>query len=56
MVMSGVIKGVTFKQSKNVSILHIQAVPPSGPMKNLILTYVYGIFREPNAQAAPGRN
>ena len=47
MVMSGVIKGVTYKQSKNVSVLHIQATPPSPAMKNLILTYVYGIFKEP---------
>lgn len=46
-VMSGIIKGVTYKQNKNVSILHIQAKPPSPAMKNLILTYVYGIFKEP---------
>ena len=46
MVMSGVIKGVTYKKSKNVSILHIQATVPSPAMKNLILTYVYGIFKD----------
>jgi c-di-GMP-binding flagellar brake protein YcgR len=45
-VMSGVVKGVTFKQNKNVSILHIQASPPSPAMKNKILTFVYGIFQE----------
>lgn len=44
--MSGVIKGVTYKQNKNVSILHIQARPPSPSMKNHILTYVYGIFKD----------
>ncbi len=46
-VMSGIIKGVTYKQNKNVSILHIQARPPSPAMKNHILTYVYGIFKDP---------
>ena len=46
-ILSGVVKGVTYKQSKNVSVLHIQAVPPSPAMKNLILTFVYGIFKEP---------
>ena len=45
-VLSGVVKGVTFKQNKNVSILHIQASPPSPVMKNRILTYVYGIFKD----------
>jgi len=46
-VMCGTIRGVTYKQNKNVSILHIQAVPPSPNMKNTILTFVYGIFEEP---------
>ncbi|MFP4374448.1 MAG: flagellar brake protein [Spirochaetaceae bacterium] len=45
-VMSGVIKGVNYKQNKNISILHIEAVPPGPQMKNKILTYVYGIFAE----------
>jgi c-di-GMP-binding flagellar brake protein YcgR len=45
-VMSGVIKGVNFRQNKNVSVLHIEAVPPGPQMKNKILTYVYGIFAE----------
>jgi len=49
MVLSGVVKGVTFKESKNVSILHIQANPPSPAMKNVILTYVYGIFQDKEA-------
>jgi hypothetical protein len=54
-VMSGVVKGVTYKQSKNVSVLHIQAVPPSPQMKNLILTYVYGIFKDGSKQAATAK-
>ncbi|TVR02456.1 MAG: PilZ domain-containing protein [Spirochaetaceae bacterium] len=45
-IMSGTIKGVTYKENKNISILHIQAVPPSHPIKNTILTYVYGIFQD----------
>lgn len=54
-VMNGIIKGVTFKQQKNVSILHIQAKPPSPAMKNTILTYVYGIFKEPETRPAGAR-
>jgi c-di-GMP-binding flagellar brake protein YcgR len=45
-VLSGVVKDVTFKEMKNVSILHIEASPPSAAMKNRILSYVYGIFRD----------
>jgi len=51
-VLSGISKGVTYKQNKNVSVLHIQAQPPSPSMKNTILTYVYGIFKEPERRAA----
>jgi c-di-GMP-binding flagellar brake protein YcgR len=43
-ILNGVIKGLTYNQKKNQSILHIQAVPPSYRMKNAILTYVYNIF------------
>ena len=50
-VMSGIIKGVTYKKAKNVSILHIQAYPPSPDMRNTILTYVYGIFKESERHA-----
>jgi hypothetical protein len=32
--------------------LHIQARPTSPSMKNLILTYVYGIFKEPEKRTA----
>lgn len=45
-VMCGTIKGVTYKESKNVSILHIQANMPSAPIRNTILTYVYDIFAD----------
>lgn len=54
-VLSGIIKGVTYKESKNVSVLHIQAVPTSPTMKNTILTYVYGIFKDGESSAAPAR-
>lgn len=53
LVMCGVVKGVTFNQKKNQSILHIQAVPLSLRQRNRILSYVYNIFqeREPKAKA-----
>ncbi len=47
-IMCGVVKGTTFSQKKNQSILHIQAVPPSTKMKNEILSYVYNIFGDRN--------
>ncbi len=45
-VVCGTVRGVTYKEKNNVSILHIQAVQPSHAMRNTILTYVYGIFAE----------
>ncbi|HUX13393.1 MAG TPA: flagellar brake protein [Spirochaetia bacterium] len=45
-VVCGTVRGVTYKEKNNVSILHIQAARPSAAMKNRILTYVYGIFGE----------
>ncbi len=45
-VLCGIVKDVTYRDSKNVSVLHIEAVPPSSAMKNRILTYVYGIFKD----------
>jgi len=54
-ILSGIVKGVTFKQNKNVSILHIQAKEPSPSMKNAILLYVYGIFKNPEPRAAVSR-
>lgn len=46
LTMAGTIRGITFDEKKNRSILHIQAVPPSERVRNTILTYVYDIFDE----------
>ncbi len=46
LVINGTVKGLTFNQKRNQSILHIQALPPSPPIKNSILAYVYNIFNE----------
>jgi len=46
LTMSGTIRGITFDEKKNRSILHIQAVPPSDKTRNSILTFVYDIFDE----------
>jgi c-di-GMP-binding flagellar brake protein YcgR len=45
-VMCGVVKGVNYDPLKNVSLLHMQAVPPSPRTRNHILTYVYNLFGE----------
>jgi c-di-GMP-binding flagellar brake protein YcgR len=45
-VMSGVVKGLTFDQKKNRSVLHLQAATPSVTMRNRILTFVYNLFGE----------
>jgi hypothetical protein len=45
-IVSGIVKGVNFDPRKNRSVLHIQAVPPSGFMRNRILVYVYNLFAE----------
>jgi len=45
-VMCGVVKGATYDAQKNVSILHIQAVPPSIHARNHLLTYIYNLFGE----------
>ena len=49
-IMSGVVKGITFDEKKNRSLLHVQASAPSVIMRNRILTYVYNLFgdRETN--------
>ena len=44
--MSGVVKGITFDQKKNRSLLHMQAAPSSVTMRNRILVYVYNLFGE----------
>ena len=46
LTMCGVVKGVSFHQNKNTSIIHIQAVPLSNRTKNRILAYVYDLFGE----------
>jgi hypothetical protein len=51
-VMSGVVKGMTYDQKKNRSLLHIQATPPSTATSNRILTYVFNLVGE---REAPGR-
>ena len=45
-VIVGVVRQITFRQSKNQSILHIQADTVSTRNKNRILSYVYNIFGE----------
>jgi c-di-GMP-binding flagellar brake protein YcgR len=45
-VMSGTAKGVEYDSDKNQSLIHVQAVPPSPRMKNIILSYVYNVFEE----------
>ncbi len=45
-VMCGIVKGVNFDEKRNRSVLHIEAVPPSAPIRNKILTYVYNLFGE----------
>jgi hypothetical protein len=45
-VMSGVVKGITFDQKKNRSLLHMQATASSVSMRNRILMYVYNLFGE----------
>jgi len=52
-VMTGTIKGINYSQKKHQSILHVQARPPSLPVKNRILTYVYNIFGEQNDSSQP---
>jgi len=44
--MSGVVRGTTFDEKKNRSILHIQARTPGLKVKNAIRSYVYNIFGE----------
>jgi c-di-GMP-binding flagellar brake protein YcgR len=44
LVMSGVVRGSTFDEKKNRSILHVQAGSLSLKAKNTIRAYVYNIF------------
>jgi PilZ domain len=45
-VMTGVVKGITFDQKKNRSLLHMQATASSASMRNRVLMYVYNLFGE----------
>ena len=45
-IMNGVVRGATFDEKKNRSVLHIQAHSASMKMKNEIRSYVYNIFGE----------
>ncbi|WP_037549376.1 flagellar brake protein [Spirochaeta lutea] len=55
-VMCGTVKGVTYKETQNLSILHIEAVSPSQAMKNRILIYVYGILGQGDSNAGAKGN
>jgi hypothetical protein len=52
-VMSGVVKGITFDQKKNRSLLHMQASASSVSMRNRILMYVYNLFGERETAGPP---
>ncbi|MBN2534345.1 MAG: PilZ domain-containing protein [Spirochaetales bacterium] len=54
-VMNGVVKGVNFDSRKNRSILHLQALPLSNRMRNIILAYVYNVFGDRNEELLTGR-
>jgi hypothetical protein len=54
-VMCGLVKGVSYDQKKNVSLLHVQAVPLSPKTRNHILTYVYNIFGEQEPTGAQSK-
>lgn len=51
--MCGTVRGVSFNQKKNQSTLHIQAVPLSPRLRNVVLSYVYNLFNE--REAPPGQ-
>jgi c-di-GMP-binding flagellar brake protein YcgR len=51
-VLSGVVKGVNFDQTRNRSLLHVQASPTSATVRNRILAYVYNLFGERETVAA----
>jgi hypothetical protein len=45
-VMCGLVKGANYDGQKNVSTLHVQAIPPSTRTRNQLLTYIYNLFGE----------
>jgi len=54
-VMSGEVKGVEYSSDRNQSLLHVQAVPPSPRMRNILLGYVFNLFNEEPAPRARRR-
>jgi c-di-GMP-binding flagellar brake protein YcgR len=54
-VMCGLVKGFNYDQKKNVSLLHVQAVPLSIKTRNAISTYVYNIFGDQNPDEAQSK-
>jgi c-di-GMP-binding flagellar brake protein YcgR len=54
-VMSGIVKGLSYDQKKNQSKLHVQASQPSTAMANRILIYVFNLFGEREAPQAGRR-
>lgn len=48
-VLCGTIRGTTYDQERNRSVLHLEAVPPSDRMRNRILTFVYDLFDQRRA-------
>jgi hypothetical protein len=56
-ILCGEIKSVTNNKEKMISILHIEAIPPSKAMRIRILSYVMGISRVgKNAHSSPNAN
>ena len=49
LAMCGVVRGISYSQKKNQSILHIQAVPLTNRQRNQVLSFVYNIFQEREA-------
>ena len=52
LVMNGVVRGITFNEKKNQSMLHIQAMTVPLNTRNKILSFVYNIFNEREVRAA----
>ncbi len=53
-VMRGVVRTIDYDGSKNLSLLHIQAVEPDEESRYLILSLVYNIFRDDKKNTEAG--
>lgn len=51
-VMSGEVKGVEFSGDRKQSLMHVQAMPPSPRMRNLLLAYVFNLLEQEEAGGA----